>query len=529
MDSKMTAIFSLVLVFCSVSYVSPLKVLGLFPYGAPSHYFLGNELLKGIAEAGHDVTIITVFEEKNPPKKGTYRQLVLKEVLNVQYELFANMSNLDDEDSYASKSSFGMLSIFNMVGLTVTEATLSHPTVQALIKSGEKFDVMILTQYAVEATKALAAHFGAHLVLYNDNAATCWVNHFVGNSGLPSLNPELIFDFPQLMNFKQRLTNTLYTIAAYVNHNYVQYPAHAELIKKYVSKDMDLTKIQYNVSLVLSNSHPSLNNPAPAVPCMKEIAGYHVKEPKPLPADLKKYLDESKNGVIYFSMGSNIYSNSFPKEKRESIMKAFSKRKENILWKFEDTDLPGKPKNVRIEKWLPQSDLLAHPNVKLFITHGGFLSTIETLYHGIPTVSVPVVNDQQTNARQAEKNGYSIVVDYNTLTEEQLSAAIEKILSDPKYRENAKSRSKIFHDRPVKPMDEAVFWVEYVARHNGAKHLRVGYVDLAWYQYYLLDVFGLIFGTTFLVLYVIKKTLGFLCSLVCGGKSKPANKKVKKQ
>ncbi|CAG9834234.1 unnamed protein product [Diabrotica balteata] len=527
MCSKITTFFSLVLVFCSLSYVSPLKVLGVFPYAAPSHYFLGNELMKGIAAAGHDVTMITVFEDKNPPK--TYRQLVLKEVHKLQLELFANMSNLNDGSSYASKGPIGMLPIFNMIGLTVTEAMLSHPTVQALIKSDEKFDVMVLTQYAVEATKALAAHFGAHLVLYNDNAATCWVNHFVGNSGLPSLNPELIFDYPQLMNFKQRLTNTLYTIAAYVNHNYVQYPAHAELIKKYVSKDMDLTKIQYNVSLVLSNSHPSLNNPAPAVPCMKEIAGYHVKEPKPLPADLKKYLDESKNGVIYFSMGSNIYSSSFPKEKRDGILKAFSKRKENILWKFEDENLPGKPKNVRIEKWLPQSDLLAHPNVKLFITHGGFLSTIETLYHGIPTVSVPVINDQQTNARQAEKNGYSIVVDYNTLTEEQLSAAIEEILSNPKYRENAKARSKIFHDRPLKPMDEAVYWVEYIARHNGAKHLRVGYVELAWYQYYLLDVFLLIFGIIFLILYIIKKALSCLYCLVSGGNDKPSNKKLKYQ
>ncbi|XP_028153736.1 UDP-glycosyltransferase UGT5 [Diabrotica virgifera virgifera] len=519
MYSKITAIFSL-LVFCSVSYVNPLKILGVFPYAGPSHYFLGNELLKGMAAAGHDVTMITVFEDKNPPKKGTYRQLILQEVLQLQYDMFANMSKLSGGDSFSAKGPFGMLSVFSMIGLAITEGTLSHPTVQALIKSDEKFDVMILTQFAVEGTKALAAHFGAHLVLFNDNAATCWVNHFVGNSGLPSLNPELVFDYPQLMNFKQRLTNTLYTMAAYLYHNYVQYPAHAELIKKYVSKDMDLTKIQYNVSLVLSNSHPSLNNPAASVPNMKEIAGYHVKEPKPLPADLKKYLDESKNGVIYFSMGSTILSSSLPKEKRESILKAFSKRKENVLWKFEDENLPGKPKNVRIEKWLPQSDLLAHPNVKLFITHGGFLSTIETMYHGIPTVSVPVINDQKTNARQAEKNGISIVVDYNTLTEEQLSEAIEEILSNPRYRENAKARSKIFHDRPLKPMEEAVYWVEYITRHNGAKHLRVGYVDLAWYQYYLLDVFGFIFGALFLALYVIRRALCSLYCLVSGGTAK---------
>lgn len=45
-----------------------------------------------------------------------------------------------------------------------------------------------------------------------------------------------------------------------------------------------------------------------------------------------------------------------------------------MLWKWED-DLPDKPSNIRIEKWLPQNDILGHPNVKLFITHGGLLST----------------------------------------------------------------------------------------------------------------------------------------------------------
>lgn len=53
-------------------------------------------------------------------------------------------------------------------------------------------------------------------------------------------------------------------------------------------------------------------------------------------------------------------------------------------------------------------------------------------------------------------------------------------------------RSKVFHDRLVPPIDTAVYWIEYVARHGGAPHLRVAALDLPWYKYHLLDVIGFI-------------------------------------
>ena len=61
-----------------------------------------------------------------------------------------------------------------------------------------------------------------------------------------------------------------------------------------------------------------------------------------------------------------------------------------------------------------------------------------------------------------------------------------------RYKENAKRRSDLFHDRPVSPLDTAVYWVEYVIKHRGAPHLRVAGVDLPWYQYLLLDVIAAI-------------------------------------
>lgn len=59
-------------------------------------------------------------------------------------------------------------------------------------------------------------------------------------------------------------------------------------------------------------------------------------------------------------MGSHLKSTDLSTETKQTILKAFSKLKQNVLWKFEDDTLTDIPKNVKILKWLPQSDVLGN-------------------------------------------------------------------------------------------------------------------------------------------------------------------------
>ena len=58
-----------------------------------------------------------------------------------------------------------------------------------------------------------------------------------------------------------------------------------------------------------------------------------------------------------------------------------------MLWKWETEQMDDLPPNVKLSKWLPQQDVLGHPKLKFFITHGGQSSTQETLCHQKPAVS----------------------------------------------------------------------------------------------------------------------------------------------
>ena len=60
------------------------------------------------------------------------------------------------------------------------------------------------------------------------------------------------------------------------------------------------------------------------------------------------------------------------------------------------------------------------------------------------------------------------------------------------YRENVQRLSRIYRDQPLTLLQQAVYWTEYVIRHQGAPHLRSAALDLAWYQYFLLDVIAVL-------------------------------------
>lgn len=66
------------------------RILGVFPFFARSHYILGSTLMKGFAEAGHDVTMISPFKEKNPPKGGNWTEILVDNIFEAIMSKYIN-------------------------------------------------------------------------------------------------------------------------------------------------------------------------------------------------------------------------------------------------------------------------------------------------------------------------------------------------------------------------------------------------------------------------------------------------------
>ena len=90
--------------------------------------------------------------------------------------------------------------------------------------------------------------------------------------------------------------------------------------------------------------------------------------------------------------------------------------------------------NIKVVSWLPQNDLLAHENIKAFVSHAGHNSFYESSYHGVPLIVFPLCCDGISIATKVEHFGLGVAVDHRTVNAQELLEAIELVVNEPRYR-----------------------------------------------------------------------------------------------
>jgi MGT family glycosyltransferase len=100
------------------------------------------------------------------------------------------------------------------------------------------------------------------------------------------------------------------------------------------------------------------------------------------------------------------------------------------------------PQNVRVEAYVPQSDLL--PRTAVMVTLGGSGGVLAALAAGVPLVIVPTEWDRPENAQRVVEAGAGLRISPRDCTPERLRAAVERVLKEPAFRANAQRLSGVF-------------------------------------------------------------------------------------
>ncbi|KAM9331350.1 UDP-glucuronosyltransferase 2C1-like [Gastrophryne carolinensis] len=324
------------------------------------------------------------------------------------------------------------------------------------------------------------------------------------------------------MSFVQKLKNMFFYLFQDIFFHQVFSGTWDSYFREVLGRPTTYCEIMGKAEIWLIRTYWDFEYPRPILPNFEFVGGLHCRPAKPLPEEMETFVQSSgEHGVVVFSLGSMV--KNLTNERNNVIASALSQLPQKVIWRFSGKKPDTLGENTLLYDWIPQNDLLGHPKTKAFITHGGTNGIYEAIYHGIPMVGIPLFADQPDNMIHMKTKGMAVILDVNNMKSQDLVDAVKTVINNPLYKENAMRISRIHHDQPVKPLDRAVFWIEFVMRHKGAKHLRPASHDLTWYQYHSLDVIGFLLLCLFTVLYIIFKMFSFIHK-----KCRPARSKQKK-
>ncbi|XP_078344951.1 2-hydroxyacylsphingosine 1-beta-galactosyltransferase-like [Oculina patagonica] len=510
----MASLCYLILLFTIKSAFSA-KIAGLAAVSSGSHYFVIRNALQELASRGHEVVMLVSSDRPEKPnekiphktyqvpyKPGYIEDMLIRPALEEnKYMIGWNM---------------------NRIQLVMCECLLNSSELLQELKS---FDLILFDSTApcgVLLSQVLDIQT-VIIVIGPPNYAFA-IYHMVP---LPlSYVPMRGSEFTSKMTFMQRVGNVgMYgLIKVLLNLLFVR-PWDALKVKFNIKPERNFQEGYGDAEMVIFLADFALEFPQPLLPGNIMVGPITVQTPKQLPPDFEKFVNSSGgHGFIMASFGSYVES-VLHKDKLDMLAEAFGKLKQKVLWRLKDYVPPSLSPNIKVVDWLPQNDLLAHKYIKAFVSHVGHNSLYESAYHGVPVVAVPLFSDQFPNAKKAEQFGLGIVVDHETVDAQQLFEAIERVVTEPRFKMDAMRISRLMKDSPRTPVEKTGDWIEYVLRHGGARHLRAQVFNIPWYQYYLLDVMAFLVAIVTLVVMVIRLACRCMCRVCC----KKGDSKTKKE
>ncbi|ELU08030.1 hypothetical protein CAPTEDRAFT_83453, partial [Capitella teleta] len=302
---------------------------------------------------------------------------------------------------------------------------------------------------------------------------------------LPSFTPFAFLPYSHEMNFMERLKNTAYFVS--ITLFGISPKLSPEIVQRYsqYGSFSSLGEISAKSKLWILTSDPVLDYPKPMMPNMIEAGGISTKPAKPLDVTWTDVLQKSVKGVVLVSFGSVV--SNFPEEIATKLLTAFGRLEQTVIFRFNNKDELTIPANVVISDWIPQNDLLANPNTKVFVTHCGNSGLYEAVFHGVPMIAMPVAGDGFHNAKRVVYRGYGIFVDAFNFQADDLVSAINRVAKDPSYKQRIAKASMIFRDRPETPVQRAVSGVEHILKYGG-DHLLSHSSKMPLHQLLMLDI-----------------------------------------
>jgi UDP:flavonoid glycosyltransferase YjiC (YdhE family) len=181
---------------------------------------------------------------------------------------------------------------------------------------------------------------------------------------------------------------------------------------------------------------PSLQNPGPLPPSRRPIRTVPWAPEVPLPSWFP-----SGRPTVYVTLGT--VSFGAVEVLRRAVLETAAHDVDVLVavGPAGDPALLGElPPNVRLEKFVPQAEVLAH--VDLVVHHGGAGTMLGALSSGLPQLVLPQGADQPFNAMAVQRAGAGLALRNEEQTPGAIESAVGRLLADGPHRDTARTIAK---------------------------------------------------------------------------------------
>ncbi|WKY07307.1 hypothetical protein Q1695_007053 [Nippostrongylus brasiliensis] len=494
------------------------KIVLFAPNIANSQVGWNKRVSETLAKAGHDVTVILVNTMEDADDDVKFAPEVRVVPLNASTGF-----RKADAEEMQKETMFGNLAMWDPRGRRHMNLFMNmlvegcRVTVQnkKFMKwlTDEKFDIAFSHMYHTCPIALIhAAKIPTWIWLLSGQLIDN-LGNLVGVPTFPSYVPPLMMESTDEMNFYERTKSFIGYNLLNLFYPWMVVNKETAIMREHWDPNFpDILDLARNCPLLMVNSNELYELPRPTLAKVVNIGGLGVefKDAKPLKDEFKK-ISEVGKGMIVMSFGSVAQADWMPEAWKKALLKAFARFPDyQFVVRYAKDDLKDRlPPNVHTFRWLPQADLLGHPNTKAFISHGGYNSLQESINSGVPLITVALFGDQFKNSKIAAKHGFAVNIAKGEFSEEVVTAAIAVVLQNEKYTQNAKRLSLMVRKKPVSPAHLLVKWTEFVAEFQTLENLVPAGTKLNVIQYYSIDVIAVLSTILISVIFVVYKVLKF--------------------
>lgn len=254
--------------------VTAARILCVFPHYGYSHHIMFLPYIRTLADRGHDVYVISNFESKHPKITD----------ISVAGSMPIDNNNITIPESRWYGIFSMMTDVLHLYDMAqTTEGIFAMPAIKQLLEDRNvTFDLIIAEHFNSELPLGFAAKYHAPFLLLSSCPLLSWTMSLVGQPQQTAYRPSTFSGLSGKMDLMQRLSNTLIAYTSNVLFRTLHRPWTQRMLKKHLDVDVSLDEFALNASLVLVNTHWTINGVSPTVPSVLEIGGIHMKQPKKL-------------------------------------------------------------------------------------------------------------------------------------------------------------------------------------------------------------------------------------------------------